>query len=67
MVQEGLADQQKQEVRDSSALCPSQLQKKPPYSSSETSDEEEEEEDIRDLEGRTFSKMGREVSIKQPC
>ena len=38
-------------------------QKKPQYSSSEASDEEDEEEDIRDLEGRTYTKMGREVYI----
>lgn len=49
----------------SSILPPSGPQKKPQYSSSEASDEEEEEEeDIRDLEGRTYTKMGREVCIK---
>lgn len=48
----------------SSILPPSGPQKKPQYSSSEASDEEDEEEDIRDLEGRTYTKMGREVCIK---
>ncbi|GFG33910.1 hypothetical protein Cfor_01705, partial [Coptotermes formosanus] len=33
----------------------------PQYSSSEVSDEEDEDEDIRDLEGRTYTKMGREI------
>jgi hypothetical protein len=47
-----------------STLPPSGPQKKPQYSSSEASDEEdEEEEDIRDLEGRIYTKMGREVYI----
>ena len=44
-----------------SILPPSGSQKKPQYSSSEASDEEDEVEDIRDLEGRTYTKMGREV------
>ncbi|XP_023705166.1 multiple PDZ domain protein isoform X5 [Cryptotermes secundus] len=63
LIQEGLADRQKQDVQekwqDSSALRPSEPQKKPQYSSSEDSDEEEE--DIRDLEGRIHTKMGREI------
>lgn len=65
MVQEGLADRQKQDTQEkqqaSSVLHPSEPQKKPQYSSSEASDEEE---DIRDLEGRIYTKMGREVHIK---
>jgi hypothetical protein len=44
-------------------LPPSETQKKPQYSSSEVSDEEDEDEDIRDLEGRTYTKMGREVGV----
>ena len=44
-----------------SILPPSGSQKKPQYSSSEDSDEEDEEEDVRDLEGRIYTKMGREV------
>ena len=32
------------------------------YSSSEASDEEDEEEDVRELEGRMFTKKGQEVS-----
>ena len=46
-----------------SILPPSGSQKKPQYSSSEASDEDDEVEDIRDLEGRTYTKMGREVDI----
>lgn len=43
-----------------------QDKEQPQYSSSEASDdEEEEEEDIRDLEGRIYTKMGREVRSKQ--
>jgi hypothetical protein len=65
VVQEGLADRQKQDSQDkrqgSSALRPSEPQKRPQYSSSEGSDEDEE--DIRDLEGRIHTKMGQEVSI----
>jgi len=45
-------------------LPPSGSQKKPQYSSSEASDEEDEEEDVRDLEGRTYTKMGQEVYMK---
>lgn len=66
MVQEGLADRQKQDAQEelqaSSALRPSEPQKKPQYSSSEASDEEEE--DIRDLEGRIHTKMGQEVCTR---
>lgn len=46
-----------------SVLPPPGSQKKPQYSSSEASDEDEEE-DVRDLEGRIYTKMGREVYIK---
>jgi hypothetical protein len=67
LLQEELDDRQKQGAQDKpqvfSALHPSEPQKKPQYSSSESSDEEEEEEDIRDLEGRTYTKMGQEVRI----
>jgi hypothetical protein len=67
VVQEGLAHRQKQDAQDkrqaSSALRPSEPQKKPQYSSSEASDDEEEE-DIRDLEGRIYTKMGQEVCTK---
>jgi hypothetical protein len=45
---------------------PSEPQKKPQYSSSSEASDEEEEEDIRDLEGRIYTKMGQEVCSKQP-
>jgi hypothetical protein len=64
-MQEGLADELQDKESASSTERPVEPQKKPQYSSSEASDDEEEE-DIRDLEGRIYTKMGREVHRKQP-
>ncbi|XP_069682015.1 multiple PDZ domain protein-like isoform X7 [Periplaneta americana] len=68
LIQEGLADEQKQELQEKRRASIKQQSeepqtspvKKPQYSSSE-SDEEEEEEDVRDLEGRMYTKAGREI------
>jgi hypothetical protein len=68
-MQQGLADELQDKEQASRTHRTSEPQKKPQrqYSSSEASDDdEEEEEDVRDLEGRIYTKMGREVCTSNP-